>query len=83
MTPSETRMDRARYTDFMTLPATTAFPFSVVQSITCQATDQTTILNFRHLLERYGLTDAIFAKVNTHLADNGIALRSGTLPGSG
>jgi len=41
--------------------------------------DETTILNFRHLLERHGLTEAIFAEVNEHLADKGITLRSGTL----
>ena len=41
--------------------------------------DETTILNFRHLLERHGLTQAIFADVNAHLADKGIGLRSGTL----
>jgi IS5 family transposase len=41
--------------------------------------DETTILNFRHLLERHGLTEAIFEDVNTHLADKGITLRSGTL----
>ena len=41
--------------------------------------DETTILNFRHLLERHGLTEAIFAEVNGHLADKGITLRSGTL----
>ena len=41
--------------------------------------DETTILNFRHLLERYGLIEAIFADVNAHLADKGITLRSGTL----
>lgn len=41
--------------------------------------DETTILNFRHLLERHGLTEALFAEVNRHLADKGIALRSGTL----
>ena len=41
--------------------------------------DETTILNFRHLLERHGLTEAIFAAVNVHLADKGITLRSGTL----
>ena len=28
--------------------------------------DETTILHFRHLLERHGLTEAIFANVNTH-----------------
>ena len=41
--------------------------------------DETTILNFRHLLERHGLTETIFAEVNAHLADKGIKLRSGTL----
>lgn len=41
--------------------------------------DETTILNFRHLLERHGLTEALFAVVNTHLADKGITLRAGTL----
>jgi len=41
--------------------------------------DETTILNFRHLLERHELTEAIFAEVNGHLADKGITLRSGTL----
>ena len=41
--------------------------------------DEATILNFRHLLERHGLTQAIFAEVNAHLADRGITLRSGTL----
>ena len=47
--------------------------------IACQAMDETTILNFRHLLERQGLTEAIFADVNAHLAEKGIGLRSGTL----
>ena len=41
--------------------------------------DETTILNFRHLLERHGLSETIFADVNAHLADKGITLRSGTL----
>ena len=41
--------------------------------------EQTTILNFRHLLERHGLTEVIFAEVHVHLADRGITLRSGTL----
>ena len=31
--------------------------------------DETTILNFRHLLERHGLAEAIFADVNAHLSD--------------
>jgi len=41
--------------------------------------DETTILNFRHLLETHELTEALFTEVNRHLADQGIALRSGTL----
>jgi transposase, IS5 family len=40
--------------------------------------DETTILNFHHLLERHGLTEAIFADVKAHLAEKGIGLRSGT-----
>jgi transposase, IS5 family len=41
--------------------------------------DETTILNFRHLLERHAVTEAIFAEVNAYLAENGMTLRSGTL----
>ncbi|WP_287433090.1 IS5 family transposase [Maritimibacter sp.] len=41
--------------------------------------DETTILNFRHLLDQHGLTEAIFAEVNGHLAGKGITLRSSTL----
>lgn len=44
-----------------------------------QIPDETTILNFRHLLERHGLLEAVFADVNAHLADKGITLCSGTL----
>jgi hypothetical protein len=33
--------------------------------------DQTTILNFRHLLERHELTKAVFAAVAEHLAAQG------------
>ena len=41
--------------------------------------DETTILNFRHLLEKHQLTEKLFAEVNHHLADQGITLCSGTL----
>lgn len=41
--------------------------------------DETTILNFRHLLERHALTEAIFTEVNAYLAENNMTLRSGTL----
>jgi IS5 family transposase len=41
--------------------------------------DETTILNFRHLLERHELTKAIFAAVAKHLAAKGELLRGGTI----
>ena len=41
--------------------------------------DETTILNFRHLLEKHQLTEKLFAEVNAYLADKGVTLRSGTL----
>jgi IS5 family transposase len=41
--------------------------------------DETTILDFRHLPEKHQLTEKLFAEVNGHLADQGIALCSGTL----
>ena len=41
--------------------------------------DETTILNFRHLLERHDLTKTIFAAVAEHLAAKGELLRGGTI----
>lgn len=41
--------------------------------------DETTILNFRHLLEKHQLTEKLFTAVNGHLADRGITLWSGIL----
>lgn len=41
--------------------------------------DESTILRFRHLLERHGLAEAIFVAVNKHLADQGLTLKSGTI----
>src|SRR6267142_3572334 len=41
--------------------------------------DETTILKFRHLLERQGLTKKLFAKVQEHLQQQGLSLRSGTI----
>src|SRR5712672_3071184 len=41
--------------------------------------DETTILNFRHLLERHDLTKAIFAAVAEHLEAKGEMLRGGTI----
>jgi IS5 family transposase len=41
--------------------------------------DETTILNFRHLLEAGDLTKAIFEAVSKHLEDKGALLRGGTI----
>ena len=41
--------------------------------------DETTILNFRRLLETHGLAEKIFERVNAHLARKGQSLRAGTI----
>jgi IS5 family transposase len=41
--------------------------------------DETTILRFRHLLEKYQLTEAIFAEVRTLLEERRLLLKSGTI----
>ena len=41
--------------------------------------DESTILNFRHLLERHRLGKVIFEEVNRHLKRQGLSLRQGTI----
>src|SRR5512142_2214659 len=41
--------------------------------------DETTILNFRHLLEQHGLAREIFDAVKSHLQAAGLLLRQGTI----
>jgi len=41
--------------------------------------DETTILNFRHLLEKHKLTEKIFAEVRQLLEDKKLLLKSGTI----
>ena len=41
--------------------------------------DETTILNFRHLLEKHGLGEALFAEINAHVASLGHRLKTGTI----
>ena len=41
--------------------------------------DETTILNFRHLLEKHKLTEKIFENTKHYLADKGLMLREGTI----
>ena len=41
--------------------------------------DETTILNFRHLLERHNLAQALFDRVNGYLASRGLKVAGGTI----
>jgi IS5 family transposase len=41
--------------------------------------DETTILNFRHLLEEHRLQEDFFARINEHLEKAGLQLRRGTI----
>ena len=41
--------------------------------------DETTILKFRHLLERHGLGEALFEEINAQLAARGHRLKRGTI----
>lgn len=41
--------------------------------------DETTILNFRHLLERHDLTQGLFDRMNAYLASRGLRVKGGTI----
>lgn len=41
--------------------------------------DESSILGFRHLLERHGLTAQLFAEINAHLAERGFVVGKGTI----
>ena len=41
--------------------------------------DETTILNFRHLLGRHNLGQGLFGEINAHLESQGLRLREGTI----
>ena len=41
--------------------------------------DETTILNFRHLLERHELGKGLFDEINAHLESQGLRLREGSI----
>jgi IS5 family transposase len=41
--------------------------------------DESTILKFRHLLEKHNLGTKLFATINQHLADNDLILKEGTI----
>jgi IS5 family transposase len=41
--------------------------------------DETTMLHFRHLLEKHRLTETLFHSINQHLAAKGLTLKQGTI----
>ena len=41
--------------------------------------DESTILHFRHLLEKHGLGQGLFEEINAHLESQGLRLREGTI----
>ena len=41
--------------------------------------DETTILNFRHLLERHSLGEGLLQEINAHLDSQGLRLREGAI----
>lgn len=48
-------------------------------SVTESIPDETTILNFRHLLERHNLGNKLFKLINKHLDREGLSLKEGTI----
>src|SRR3546814_3193025 len=48
-------------------------------SLTRALPDETTILNFRRLLETHGLAVELFKRINEHLVGHGMLLRQGTM----
>lgn len=53
--------------------------FAGVDLNECPAPDETTVLNFRHLLERHGLGTKLFEQVGRHLQSKGLTITKGTI----
>jgi IS5 family transposase len=53
--------------------------FAGFGSVTEALPDETTILNFRHWLEKHQLTEALLATVNDHLKERGLLISKGTM----
>jgi transposase, IS5 family len=53
--------------------------FVGIELISDRIPDQTTILTFRHLLEKHDLGDQIIATVKAHLSARGMTMRQGTI----
>jgi IS5 family transposase len=53
--------------------------FSGIELISDRIPDETTILTFRHLLEKHGLGEQVFETVKAHLSEKGMTMRQGTI----
>ena len=53
--------------------------FAGIDLISDRIPDETTILSFRHLLERHSLGERIFETVKDHLSQRGMTMRQGTI----
>jgi IS5 family transposase len=53
--------------------------FADIDLVSDVVPDETTILNFRHLLEQHNLTRQMFEKTNRYLTEKGLLLREGTI----
>jgi transposase, IS5 family len=53
--------------------------FTGIDLETDEIPDETTILNFRHLLEKHHLTEKIFEQTNCYLKERGLFIRQGTI----
>jgi IS5 family transposase len=53
--------------------------FAGIELISDRIPDETTILTFRHLLEKHSLGEQIFETVKAHLKANGMAMKQGTI----
>jgi len=53
--------------------------FAQFNSVLDALPDETTILNFRHLLEAHKLTEQLLETINNHLKDKGLLVSQGTM----
>jgi IS5 family transposase len=53
--------------------------FAGIDMLTDRIPDETTILTFRHLLEKHRLGEQIFETVKAHLSNRGMTMRQGTI----
>ncbi len=53
--------------------------FARIDMIEGRIPDETTILNFRHLLEEHQIAEQIFENVNQNLTEKGVMLKEGTI----